>query len=140
KGISLFLVPKFLLGPDGSPGERNDIRTVSLEHKLGIHASPTCILAYGDDRGAVGYLVGEENRGLECMFTMMNNARLNVGLQGVAIAERAYQQARAFARQRVQGKPMGTDGTAQPILHHPDVRRMLLAMRPQTEATRALAY
>ncbi len=92
---------------DGTPGERNDIRTVSLEHKLGIHASPTCVLAYGDNGGAVGYLVGEENRGIECMFTMMNNARLNVGLQGVAIAERAYQQARDFARQRVQGRPIG---------------------------------
>src|SRR5882724_2872974 len=107
KGISLFIVPKFLPHPDGSPGERNDIRTVSLEHKLGIHASPTCVLAFGDSGGAIGYLVGTENRGIECMFTMMNNARLNVGLQGVAIAERAYQQARDFARQRVQGRPIG---------------------------------
>lgn len=140
KGISLFLVPKFLLRADGSPGERNDIRTVSLEHKLGIHASPTCVLAYGDNGGAIGYLVGEENRGIECMFTMMNNARLNVGLQGVAIAERAYQQARDFARQRIQGKPIGAEAAGQPIIHHPDVRRMLLAMRAQTEAMRALAY
>jgi 3-(methylthio)propanoyl-CoA dehydrogenase len=140
KGISLFIVPKFLLRPDGSPGERNDIRTVSLEHKLGIHASPTCVLAFGDGGGALGYLVGEENRGIECMFTMMNNARLNVGLQGVAIAERAYQQARDFARQRVQGKPIGATASGLPIIHHPDIRRMLLAMRAQTEAMRALAY
>jgi alkylation response protein AidB-like acyl-CoA dehydrogenase len=139
KGISLFLVPKFLVKPDGSPGERNDIRTVSLEHKLGIHASPTCVLAFGDNAGAIGTLVGEENRGIECMFTMMNSARLNVGLQGVAIAERAYQQARDFARQRIQGRPIGAK-TALPIIHHPDVRRMLLAMKAQTEAMRGLAY
>jgi alkylation response protein AidB-like acyl-CoA dehydrogenase len=139
KGISLFLVPKYLVKPDGSPGERNDIRTVSLEHKLGIHASPTCVLAFGDNAGAIGTLVGEENRGIECMFTMMNSARLNVGLQGVAIAERAYQQARDFARQRVQGRPIGAK-TALPIIHHPDVRRMLLAMKAQTEAMRGLAY
>src|SRR5229473_4065348 len=139
KGISLFLVPKFLPKPDGSPGDRNDIRTVSLEHKLGIHASPTCVLAFGDNAGAIGTLVGEENRGIECMFTMMNSARLNVGLQGVAIAERAYQQARDFARQRVQGRPIGAK-TALPIIHHPDVRRMLLAMKAQTEAMRGLAY
>jgi 3-(methylthio)propanoyl-CoA dehydrogenase len=112
---------------------------VSLEHKLGIHASPTCVLAFGDNGGAIGTLVGEENRGIECMFTMMNSARLNVGLQGVAIAERAYQQARDFARQRVQGKPIGAT-TALPIVHHPDVRRMLLAMKVQTEAMRGLAY
>src|SRR5689334_20186112 len=141
KGISLFLVPKFLVKEDGSLGERNDIRVVSLEHKLGINASPTCVLAYGDNGGAVGYLIGEENRGLECMFTMMNNARLNVGLQGVAIAERAYQQARDFARQRVQGKPVtAKDAGNHPIIEHPDVRRMLLQMRAQTEAMRALAY
>jgi 3-(methylthio)propanoyl-CoA dehydrogenase len=141
KGISLFIVPKFLPRPDGSPGERNDVRPVSLEHKLGIHASPTCVLAFGDDRGAIGYRIGEENRGIEYMFTMMNNARLNVGLQGVAIAERAYQQASAFARQRVQGKPIGATGKAAlPILHHPDIRRMLLQMKAQTEAMRALAY
>jgi alkylation response protein AidB-like acyl-CoA dehydrogenase len=141
KGISLFLVPKFLVNPDGSLGPRNDVRCVSLEHKLGIHASPTCVLAYGDGGGAVGTLIGEENRGMECMFTMMNNARLNVGLQGVAIAERAYQRARDFARQRVQGRPITaeTAGT-YPILHHPDVRRMLLLMRAQTEAMRGLAY
>ena len=148
KGISLFIVPKFLVKEDGSLGARNDVRTVSLEHKLGIHASPTCVLAFGDNGGAVGYLIGDENRGLECMFTMMNNARLNVGLQGVAIAERAYQQARDFARQRIQGKPLaGTTGataaetaTALPIIHHPDVKRMLLSMRAHTEAARALTY
>jgi 3-(methylthio)propanoyl-CoA dehydrogenase len=141
KGISLFLVPKFMVGTDGSLGQRNDVRCVSLEHKLGIHASPTCVLAYGDNGGAIGFLVGEENRGMECMFTMMNNARLNVGLQGVAIAERAYQQARDFARQRVQGRPVTAKAAgAYPIIHHPDVRRMLLLMRAQTEAMRALAY
>src|SRR5690349_644924 len=141
KGISLFLVPKFLVNPDGSLGRRNDVRCVSLEHKLGIHASPTCVLAFGDNEGAVGTLIGDENRGMECMFTMMNNARLNVGLQGVAIAERAYQQARDYARTRIQGKPIGVkmDG-ALPIIHHPDVRRMLLSMKAQTEAMRALAY
>jgi 3-(methylsulfanyl)propanoyl-CoA dehydrogenase len=141
RGISLFLVPKFLVNADGGLGARNDVRCVSLEHKLGIHASPTCVLAFGDSGGAVGYLIGEENRGMECMFTMMNNARLNVGLQGVAIAERAYQQARDFARQRVQGRPV-TAKTAgpYPIIHHPDVRRMLLLMRAETEAMRALAY
>ena len=141
KGISLFLVPKFLVDADGRIGPRNDVRCVSLEHKLGIHASPTCVLAYGDNGGAIGHLVGEENRGMECMFTMMNNARLNVGLQGVAIAERAYQQARDFARQRIQGRPVTARGPgALPILHHPDVRRMLLLMRAETEAMRALAY
>jgi 3-(methylsulfanyl)propanoyl-CoA dehydrogenase len=141
RGISLFLVPKFMVNPDGSVGSRNDVRCVSLEHKLGIHASPTCVLAYGDNGGATGFLVGEENRGMECMFTMMNNARLNVGLQGVAIAERAYQQARDFARQRVQGRPVTAKSAgAYPIIHHPDVRRMLLEMRAQTEAMRALTY
>jgi alkylation response protein AidB-like acyl-CoA dehydrogenase len=141
RGISLFLVPKFLVNADGSLGPRNDVRCVSLEHKLGIHASPTAVLAYGDNGGAVGYLIGGENRGMECMFTMMNSARLNVGLQGVAIAERAYQQARDFARQRVQGRPVtATAAGAYPIIHHPDVRRMLLLMRAETEAMRALAY
>jgi len=141
RGISLFIVPKRLVNADGSLGPQNDLRCVSLEHKLGIHGSPTCVMAYGDNGGAVGYLVGEENRGMECMFTMMNNARLNVGLQGVAIAERAYQQARDFARQRVQGKPAGvkSDGPL-PIIHHADVRRMLLDMRAMTEAARALTY
>jgi alkylation response protein AidB-like acyl-CoA dehydrogenase len=140
RGISLFIVPKFLVKEDGSLGARNDVRTVSLEHKLGIHASPTCVLAYGDNGGAIGYLVGAENRGLECMFTMMNNARLNVGLQGVAIAERAYQQARDYARARVQGNPIGAKASALPIAYHPDVKRMLLGMRARTEAARALAY
>src|SRR6266850_2150282 len=142
RGISLFLVPKFLPDDAGGVGSRNDIRTLSLEHKLGIHASPTCVLAYGEDEGAIGWRIGEENRGLEYMFTMMNAARLNVGLQGVAIAERAYQQARDFARIRVQGRPLGAAENAEalPIIHHPDVRRMLLWMRTATEAMRALAY
>jgi alkylation response protein AidB-like acyl-CoA dehydrogenase len=142
RGISLFLVPKFLPDDDGAPGPRNDIRTLSLEHKLGIHASPTCVLAYGEDQGAIGFRIGDENRGLECMFTMMNNARLNVGTQGLAIAERAYQQACEFARVRVQGHPLGAapEAEALPIIHHPDVRRMLLWMRAATEAMRALAY
>jgi alkylation response protein AidB-like acyl-CoA dehydrogenase len=142
RGISLFLVPKFLPVGEGGVGPRNDIRTLSLEHKLGIHASPTCVLAYGEDEGAIGWRIGEENRGLEYMFTMMNAARLNVGLQGVAIAERAYQQARDFARTRVQGRPLGLTpgGEPPPIIHHPDVRRMLLWMRAATEAMRALAY
>jgi alkylation response protein AidB-like acyl-CoA dehydrogenase len=141
RGISLFIVPKRLVNSDGSLGAHNDLRCVSLEHKLGIHGSPTCVMAYGDRGGAVGYLVGEPNRGMEYMFTMMNNARLNVGLQGVAIAERAYQQARDFARQRVQGRPAGikADGPL-PIVHHADVRRMLLDMRSATEAARALTY
>jgi 3-(methylsulfanyl)propanoyl-CoA dehydrogenase len=140
KGISLFLVPKFLPDSEGAPGPRNDVRTLSLEHKLGIHASPTCVLAYED---AIGWRIGEENRGLECMFTMMNNARLNVGVQGLAIAERAYQQARDFAHTRVQGRPIARSGEPAeelPIIYHPDVRRMLLWMRAATEAMRALAY
>jgi alkylation response protein AidB-like acyl-CoA dehydrogenase len=139
RGISLFLVPKFLPDASGAPGRRNDVRCVSLEHKLGIHASPTAVLAFGDEEGAVGFLVGEEHRGMECMFTMMNNARLNVGLQGVAISERAYQQALEYARTRVQGVPVGRDGPA-PIVWHPDVRRTLLLIRARTEAARALAY
>ncbi len=139
RGISLFLVPKFLPDEQGRPGRRNEIRTLGLEHKLGIHASPTCVLAYED---AVGWRIGEENRGLEYMFTMMNNARLNIGVQGVAIAERAYQQARDFARTRIQGRPLGApaDAGPLPIIHHPDVRRMLLSMRAATEAMRGLAY
>jgi 3-(methylsulfanyl)propanoyl-CoA dehydrogenase len=142
RGISLFLVPKFLPDAEGGPGSRNDIRTLSLEHKLGINASPTCVLAYGEDEGAIGWRIGDENRGLEYMFTMMNAARLNVGLEGVAIAERAYQQARDFARIRVQGRPLGATGNVEPlpIIYHPDVRRMLLWMRTATEAMRALAY
>jgi alkylation response protein AidB-like acyl-CoA dehydrogenase len=146
RGISLFLVPKFLPDAAGKPGERNDLRALSLEEKLGIHASPTCVMSYGEGEGAVGWRVGEENRGLECMFTMMNSERLLVGVQGVAIAERAYQQARDYARMRVQGHPVGMprpeqDGApALPIIHHPDVRRMLLSMRAATEAMRALTY
>ena len=141
RGISLFIVPKFLPGADGKPGKRNDLRCVSLEHKLGIHASPTCVMSFGDDGGAVGYLVGEEGRGLSYMFTMMNNARLSVGIQGLAIAERAYQQAAAFAKNRVQSKDDGSE-KPQPvsIVHHADVRRMLMSMRAQIEAMRALGY
>jgi alkylation response protein AidB-like acyl-CoA dehydrogenase len=141
KGISLFLVPKFLVTDDGALGARNDVRTVSLEHKLGIHASPTAVLSYGDEGGAVGYLIGRENRGMECMFTMMNSARLNVGLQGIAISERAYQQARDYARTRIQGRPMTARGPGeQAIIHHPDVMRMLLTIKSRTEAARGLAY
>jgi alkylation response protein AidB-like acyl-CoA dehydrogenase len=140
KGISLFLVPKFLVNTDGSLGKRNDVKCVSIEHKLGIHASPTCVMAYGDADGAVGYLVGQENRGLEYMFTMMNFARLEVGIEGVAIAERAYQHALEYARNRVQGREIGVkNGDRVSIIHHPDVRRMLMSMKAQTEAMRALA-
>ncbi|MFI5024079.1 MAG: acyl-CoA dehydrogenase [Alphaproteobacteria bacterium] len=141
RGISLFVVPKMLVKPDGSLGARNDLRCVSLEHKLGIKASPTAVMAFGDERGAVGYLVGEENRGLAYMFTMMNNARLGVGLEGVAIAERAYQQARDYAKSRVQSRDIASsDEKPVTIIHHPDVRRMLLSMRAQGEAMRALVY
>ncbi len=140
KGISLFLVPKFLVNDDGSLGGRNDVYAVSIEHKLGIHASPTCVMAYGDNGGAVGYLIGEEHDGLRCMFTMMNNARLNVGLQGVSIGERAYQQAVAYAKSRVQSAPVGGDGKSATIINHPDVRRMLMMMRAQVEAMRAISY
>jgi alkylation response protein AidB-like acyl-CoA dehydrogenase len=142
KGISLFVVPKVLVNADGSLGARNDVRCVSLEHKLGIHASPTAVMAYGDNGGATGYLVGEENRGLEYMFIMMNLARFSVGLEGVGIAERAYQRAVAYARDRVQGRPVGLDKSAKatPILEHPDIRRMLMTMRAYTESTRAVAY
>jgi alkylation response protein AidB-like acyl-CoA dehydrogenase len=134
KGISLFLVPKIL-----PSGERNDVQCASLEHKLGIHASPTAVMAYGEEQGAVGFLVGEENRGLEYMFTMMNHARLGVGVEGLGIAERAYQHALAFAKERLQGRESA--GKEQvPIIRHPDVRRMLLAMKSQIEAMRALCY
>ena len=140
KGISLFVVPKFMVNKDGSPGKRNDVNCVSIEHKLGIHGSPTCVMAYGEAEGAVGYLIGEENRGLEFMFTMMNFARLEVGIEGVAIAERAYQHALEFARNRVQGREIGVkSGNRVSIIHHPDVRRMLMSMKAQTEAMRALA-
>ncbi|MCH6583283.1 MAG: acyl-CoA dehydrogenase [Proteobacteria bacterium] len=141
KGISLFIVPKYTLNDDGSVHERNDVRCVSLEHKLGIRGSPTAVLAYGDKGGAVGYLVGEEHRGLEYMFTMMNLARLAVGIEGLAIAERAYQQARDYAKERIQGRPLGArEGDRVAILHHPDVRRMLMTMKSQVEAMRAVAY
>ena len=141
KGISLFIVPKFLVNADGSLGARNDLRCVSLEHKLGIHGSPTCIMAFGDTGGAQGWLVGEENHGMACMFTMMNNARLSVGIQGLAVAERAYQAAVAFARQRVQSRAIdGAAPQAVPIIRHPDVRRMLMTMKATVEAMRALAY
>ena len=139
QGISLFLVPKFLVNPDGSLGERNDVKAVGVEHKLGIHSSPTCILAFGDNGGAVGYLVGEENKGLQAMFTMMNNARLSVGHQGVAVGERAYQQAVSYAQDRLQGRAAGVEGRAA-IIHHPDVKRMLMQMRALTEAGRAMSY
>jgi 3-(methylthio)propanoyl-CoA dehydrogenase len=138
KGISLFIVPKFLPDADGNPGERNDVKCVSIEHKLGINASPTAILAYGDGKGAVGYLVGEENRGLEYMFTMMNLARLAVGVEGYALAERAYQKALEYARDRVQGRDPHSPGQRAPIIRHPDVRRMLMDMKSQVEAMRAV--
>jgi 3-(methylsulfanyl)propanoyl-CoA dehydrogenase len=137
KGISLFVVPKFLVKPDGSLGERNGARCASLEHKLGIHASPTAVMIYED---ALGYLVGEENRGLETMFIMMNAARFGVGLEGVALAERAFQRALAFAKERLQGRDLVAGGKTVPIIRHPDVRRMLMLMKSQTEAMRALAY
>jgi alkylation response protein AidB-like acyl-CoA dehydrogenase len=140
RGISLFLVPKFLLNADGSRGARNDVRAHSVEHKMGIHASPTCTMVYGDRGGATGYLVGEENRGLACMFTMMNLARLSVGLQGVGIAERATQQALAYARERRQGRALGAKEWSSPIIEHPDVRRMLMTMRALTRAARSICY
>ncbi|MDH3792304.1 MAG: acyl-CoA dehydrogenase [Rhodospirillales bacterium] len=141
KGISLFLVPKVLVNEDGSLGPHNDLRCVSIEHKLGIKASPTAVLAFGDSGGAVGTLIGEENRGMAYMFTMMNNARLAVGVQGLAIAERAYQQALAYARERSQSSALGAaDPAPVKIVRHPDVRRMLLTMKSQIEAMRALIY
>jgi len=132
RGISLFIVPKYLVNADGSLGERNDVFPVSCEHKLGIHGSPTCVLAFGDNEGAVGYMLGQENHGLACMFTMMNEARLKVGIQGLGVAEGAFQKAVAYARERVQG--------GVPIIQHPDVKRMLLTMKSLTEAMRVLAY
>lgn len=139
RGISLFLVPKRLPGADGAPGGANDVRCVGVEHKLGLHASPTCTMMFGDGDGAVGWLVGEPHRGLACMFTMMNRARLATGLQGVSIGERAYQQALAYARERRQGR-VGTDPATRPIIDHPDVRRTLLTMRALTAAARSVAY
>ncbi len=140
RGISLFIVPKVLVNDDGSLGKPNDVRCVSIEHKLGIHASPTCVLAYGEKEGAIGYLIGEPNRGLEYMFIMMNAARLSVGLEGYAVGERAYQRAAEFARTRIQGKPPvpQAEGPA-PIIHHPDIKRMLLTMKSTTEACRAVS-
>ena len=141
RGISLFIVPKHLVNADGSVGARNDVRCLSIEHKMGIHASPTCVLAYGEQGGATGYLVGEENEGLRLMFIMMNHARLGVGMEGVAIAERAYQHALNYAKTRVQGRELGVkSGDRVTIIHHPDVRRMLMTMKAQTQAARALAY
>ncbi|MDN4053195.1 acyl-CoA dehydrogenase [Massilia sp. YIM B02763] len=140
KGISLFIVPKFLVNEDGSLGERNDVHCVSIEHKLGIKASPTAVLQFGDHGGAIGTLVGEENRGLEYMFIMMNAARFGVGMQGIGLAERAYQQAAAFAKERVQSRAVEGSSGPVAIVNHPDVRRMLMSMRAQTEAARALAY
>jgi len=140
KGTSLFLVPKFLVNADGSLGERNDVHCVSIEHKLGIHASPTCVLSYGQNGGAIAELVGEENRGLEYMFIMMNAARYSVGLEGIGLSERAYHTALAYARERIQSTEAGVRGGPRvPIVRHPDVRRMLLLMKSQTEAMRALS-
>jgi 3-(methylthio)propanoyl-CoA dehydrogenase len=140
KGISLFVVPKFLVGKDGSRGALNDVHCVSIEHKLGIKASPTAVLQFGDQGGADGYLVGQENRGLEYMFIMMNAARYAVGVQGIAIAERSYQQAAQYAKERVQSRPVdGSINASAPIIHHPDVKRMLMTMRACTEGCRAMA-
>ncbi len=140
KGISLFVVPKFMVNPDGTQGARNDVHCVSIEHKLGIKASPTAVLQYGDHGGAIGWLVGQENRGLEYMFIMMNAARYAVGVQGIAIAERAYQKAVAYAKDRVQSRPVdGSIAASAPIIHHPDVKRMLMTMRAYTEGCRAMA-
>ena len=141
KGISLFIVPKFLVNDDGSLGARNDLRPVSLEYKLGIHASPTCVMSFGDNEGAVGYLVGEEQGGMRAMFTMMNNARLAVGLQGLSIAERAYQAALAYAHERVQGVRAGNGGVRPAkIIDYPDVKRMLMSMQSRIEAMRSMIY
>jgi alkylation response protein AidB-like acyl-CoA dehydrogenase len=141
KGISLFIVPKFMIHDDRTLGERNDVHCVSIEHKLGIKASPTAVLQFGDHGGAIGYLIGEENRGLEYMFIMMNAARFAVGMQGVAVADRAYQKAVAYAKERVQSRPVdGSAKQAVTIIHHPDVRRMLMTMRALTQGARALAY
>lgn len=141
RGISLFLVPKFLVNEDGSLGERNDVRVAGVEHKMGIHGSPTCTMVYGDEGGATGWLVGEENRGLACMFTMMNNARLAVGIQGLGVAERAYQHALNYAVERKQGRAPGDTGEGMsPIARHPDIKRMLLTMKSKTQVARAICY
>lgn len=138
RGLSLFLVPKYNLDENGQPAERNDVKPLSLEHKLGIHGSPTCVMSFGDNEGALAYLIGEENQGINCMFTMMNSARLEVGLQGLSVSERAYQQARAYAAERVQGS--NREGSQLRIIEFPDVRRMLMLMKSQTEAMRAAVY
>jgi acyl-CoA dehydrogenase len=141
KGISLFLIPKFLVNADGSLGARNDVYPSGVEHKLGMHASPTCTMTMGDQGGAIGYLIGEENRGMQCMFTMMNQARLAVGLEGVGLADRAYQQALAFAQERKQGRAIGKTGDGMDtIIVHPDVKRMLMQMRALTAAARTICY
>ncbi|MBK5913108.1 acyl-CoA dehydrogenase [Rhodocyclus purpureus] len=140
KGLSLFIVPKYLLDGEGNPAERNDVRCISIEHKMGIHGSPTCTMSYGDNGGAVGWLVGEPNRGLETMFIMMNEARFGVGVQGVGLGERAYQYALAFARERVQGRDAVSGEAGKPIIHHPDVKRTLLSMRARNMAMRGLLY
>lgn len=140
KGISLFIVPKFLINEDGSPGAPNDVQCLKLEEKLGIHASPTCVLEFGDNQGSVGYLLGEENRGMACMFTMMNSARLNVGMQGLSVAEMAYQKALDYAEVRVQGKPMAQPQEGLGIIGHADIRRSLLHMKSHVEAARAICY
>jgi alkylation response protein AidB-like acyl-CoA dehydrogenase len=139
KGISLFIVPKFLLDEQGEPSQRNDVQVVSVEHKMGIHASPTCVMSFGDQEGAIGYLVGQENEGIKAMFTMMNNARQGVGLQGLAISERAYQQALSYAKERKQGMKTDRSGRAT-IIEHPDVLRMLMMMKSQIDAMRSLVY
>ncbi len=141
KGISLFIVPKFPVNADGSLGPKNDLRCVSIEHKMGIHAAPTCVMSYGDDGACVGYMLGEEHGGMRAMFLMMNNARLLVGLQGVGVSERAYQHALAYAKDRLQGRPIGSSSReSRPIIEHADVRRMLMTMKAKSEAARALAY
>ncbi|MDA9180555.1 acyl-CoA dehydrogenase family protein, partial [Emcibacteraceae bacterium] len=139
RGISLFIVPKYIINDDGSLGKRNDLTCVSLEHKMGIHGSPTCTMSYGDNNQCVGYLIGEENKGMMTMFTMMNDARLAVGSQGVALSERAYQMALEYANERVQGMSLKTRNQS-PIIEHPDVRRMLMTIKSTTEAVRAIAY
>jgi alkylation response protein AidB-like acyl-CoA dehydrogenase len=140
RGLSLFLVPKFLVEADGSLGDRNDVRCASVEHKLGIHASPTCVMIYGDAGGATGWLVGEENRGLAAMFVMMNSARLGVGMQGVAIGERAFQRALAYARERRQGRSAKGGAAMSPIVEHPDVQRMLMTMKALVQAARGICH
>ena len=141
RGISCFIVPKYMVGPDGSLGDKNDVHCVSIEHKMGLHASPTCVMSYGDGDGAIGYLIGEANAGMRYMFTMMNNARLSVGVEGLALGEAAYQRAVAYARERRQGRAVGAaKGTSSPIIDHADIRRTLLTMRAHIEAMRSLLY